>query len=230
MTLTLAERVENYNTTFPKFAKQAPLMATDRWVYGVWIIGNNYQRAMDYYGAFPPTYLKRVYSLFPDVGNDQILHLFSGSLGDDERGDRFDINPETHPTICGDAEHLSRFVKHPYRLIVADPPYSGMDAEHYGTAMISRNKVLKECLEWNVLEDGGYIVWLDQVLPMYRKTETQLIGTVGYIEYNIDSAELKNVESVGMIEVIGSTNHRVRCAFIFEKLPTTEIFYGQLGD
>ena len=216
MALSLMERALSYNNTFKKFSAQAPLMATERWIYGVWIIGNNYQRAMGYYGEYPPTFLKRVYSLFPDVEDCEILHLFSGSLSQSERGDRFDINPDTYPTICGDAEQLSKLVKKKYKLIIADPPYSGMDAEHYGTSMIKRNNVVKECNK--VLEIGGHVVWLDQVQPMYRKIEMRLDGTIGYIEYNIDAEGMDDVESVGAIEIIGSTNHRVRCVFIWEKI------------
>jgi hypothetical protein len=47
------------------------------------------------------------------------------------------------------------------------------------------------------LKSGTHVVWLDQVLPMYKKAK---LKTVGYI---------------GMVK---STNHRFRVVTIFEKL------------
>ena len=67
--------LENYTRTYPNWP---PLVATDRWVYGVWMIGNNYRAAMGYYGEYPPTYLARIKALFPSAQN--VLHLFSGMV------------------------------------------------------------------------------------------------------------------------------------------------------
>ena len=50
--------------------------------------------------------------------------------------------------------------------MLADPPYSVEDAERYQTTMIKRNKVLSAL---RGLSPGAHVVWLDQVLPMYRK-------------------------------------------------------------
>ena len=186
----------NYNNAFKMFAKQAPLVATERWLYGVWMVGNNYRSKQKYYGEYPPMYLERIYSLFPKIKSDSILHLFSGSLDDTEKGDRFDINIDLNPTYIGDAHELSKIVPiNRYRLIIVDPPYSQEDANHYGIPMINRNKVIIECCK--VLMIDGYIVWLDQVLPMYRKRVINLIGTIGLIR---------------------STNHRVRFIFIWKKV------------
>lgn len=193
--LSLKERADNYNKTFPKFSKQAPMTATERWLYGVWMIGNDYHNKADYYGEYPPSYLKRIYSLFPDIKNDEILHLFSGSLGDEEKGDKFDINPSLNPTFVGNAENLSKIVTKKYKLILADPPYTQEDAEHYGTPMVSRNKVVKECVE--IMEKGSFLVWLDQAYPMFSKEVLQLVGTIG---------------------IIRSTNHRFRFSLIWEKI------------
>jgi hypothetical protein len=199
MSLTLQQRAQSYNITFPKFAIQAPLMATERWLYGIWMIGNNYQNAMQYYGEYPPSYLKRVYSLFPDIKSEEILHLFSGSLVETEKGDRFDINPTLHPTYLGNAEHLSNIVKKKYKLICADPPYTQEDAEHYGQPLVNRNTVVKECAK--ILEKDGYLVWLDMAYPMFSKQILQLIGTIG---------------------IIRSTNHRFRVTLIWQKVGDVE--------
>jgi hypothetical protein len=61
--------------------------------------------------------------------------------------------------------------------------------------MIQRNRVLAECV--TVLQLGGFVVWLDQVLPMFRKSTLHLCGAIG---------------------VVRSTNHRFRVAAFFRKL------------
>ena len=109
---------------------------------------------------------------------------------------RFDIRPEMEPDVVGDARQLSGYFEPgSFDLILADPPYSEEDALHYGKPMVNRNKVLSECLK--ILKQGGHLVWLDQALPMFRKTEWRLWGAIG---------------------VVRSTNHRVRMVFIFEKV------------
>ena len=183
----LRQRADFYQQAFPKFP--AP-RADDRWLDGIWVLGNDY-RGSGYYGSYPPNYLKRVMSLFPDASS--VLHLFSGSI---PSGDylRFDIQGDAD--VIGDACSLSNyFDPDSFDLILADPPYSQEDAEHYGTPLVKRNKVLKEC--YIVLEPGGFIVWLDQVLPMFRKSELHLCGLIG---------------------IVRSTNHRFRIASFFRKL------------
>jgi hypothetical protein len=54
----------------------------------------------------------------------------------------------------------------PLRRCVADPPYSVEYAERFGTSMIKRNLVMRALQR---LASGAHVVWLDQVLSMYRK-------------------------------------------------------------
>lgn len=184
---SLIVRAAFYAAKFPQWP--AP-RADSRWLDGMWIMGNNYKTS-GYYGAFPHTYLDRVNSMFPDA--ERVLHLFSGSLpaGNYIRFDR--INGAD---VLGDAEKLSSyFPDRKFDLIHADPPYSVEDCEHYGCAMVNRNKVIGECCK--ILEPGGYIVWLDQVLPMFRKDTLEMCGVIGMVK---------------------STNHRFRVVTIFRKL------------
>ena len=60
--------------------------------------------------------------------------------------------------------------------------------------MIKRNKVFNEC--YNVLKKDGILIWLDQVLPQYKKTNFKIIGRIGMVK---------------------STNHRFRVITIFQK-------------
>jgi hypothetical protein len=134
--------------------------------------------------------------LFPDVRGNRIMHLFSGSLSSEEDGLRVDIKEELNPDVCCNAEELSAHVKENYYdLILADPPYTEEDALRYGSPMVNRNKVVKECHK--VLRPGGFLCWMDMVLPMYSK---------------------KQFKRVGEISISRSTNHRVRAVFIFQKV------------
>jgi hypothetical protein len=60
--------------------------------------------------------------------------------------------------------------------------------------MVNRQKVLKAIHP--CIKQGGYLVWLDQVFPMFSRADYELIGTIGLIR---------------------STNHRVRAIFVFQK-------------
>src|SRR5947207_5258365 len=72
--LTPTDRARLYNAAFPNY----PAVWSDKdWLMGMWCMGNNYQGS-GYYGAYPPSYVKRVLAMFPD--DERILHCFSGSL------------------------------------------------------------------------------------------------------------------------------------------------------
>lgn len=181
------ERVAAYNAAFPKF----PGMWFDKgWILGIWNIGNSY-KGSGFYGSYPPSYLKRIGAMFPDKRPP--LHLFSGSLRG-VPGVRVDVNPKNEPDIIGDAHNLSEVVTDKFDWILSDPPYSNADAVHYGTPMINRFTVIKECVK--VMEPGAHLCWMDTTLPMYRKSELKRIGE---------------------IMITRSTNHRVRAVFIFER-------------
>lgn len=185
--MNLHDRAECYNRQFPEYP---PLATTKRWIYGIWMIGNNYQSKQGFYGEYPPSYLRRIKSLFPDA--EDILHLFSGSVRD-MVATTFDLAQGAD--VQGDAEQLDRYFEpDTFDLILADPPYSSEDALHYGTPMINRNKVLSKCIM--VLKPDGFICWLDTVLPMYRKADVVLVGTIG---------------------VVRSTNHRFRVVSIYQR-------------
>jgi len=186
------ERLENYykELDFP----QSVFIGDDDRFYGTWVMGNTYTVKSSYYGGYPHGYLKRIKALFPDKKN--VLHLFSGQVDKEIfDGKTIDINPKNNPDVIGDAHNLSSYFNAEFDLVLSDPPYSIEDCDHYGTSMVKRNLILKECVK--ILKKGGHIVWLDQVLPMYRKDELKVIGYIGMVK---------------------STNHRFRVITIFEKL------------
>jgi hypothetical protein len=157
-------------------------------------MGNNYKVASGYYGGYPHGYLKRVKDLFPDKKFP--LHLFSGRVDMITfPGATVDINPATSPDYLDDAQTLAQVPLADFDIVLADPPYSVEDCDHYRTTMIKRNKVMSAL--GSGLQPGAHVVWLDQVLPMYRKDQFKVIAYIGMVK---------------------STNHRFRVITIFEKL------------
>ena len=159
----LQDIVNNYHTKFPKYSK---LIINRDCIEGIWVMGNNYQTKTNLYGAYPHGYLERIYSLFPLV-KGKSLHLFSGSITDHEDYDKVDFNTGIN------AEDMSDILpENFYERIYSDPPYSIEDCQHYGCCMVKRNIVFKQA--YNVLKKGGHLIWLDQVLPNYKKVAQQI--------------------------------------------------------
>lgn len=183
-------RIDSYVrlTGFPR----SLFVAEDGRVVGTWIMGNDYRVRSAYYGGYPAGYLRRVRALFPD--KKCTLHLFSGKVDLSAfPGDTVDINPECGPTFVDDSQRLTGVPLERYDLVLADPPYSVEDADRYQTSMVKRNLVMRALQR---LPIGAHVVWLDQVLPMYRK----------------DAFEQEAV--IGMVK---STNHRFRVMTIFRR-------------
>jgi hypothetical protein len=171
--LTWQERIANYErvTGFPR----GLFLAGDGRVVGTWIMGNDYRVRSGYYGGYPATYLRRVRALFPDKRH--ALHLFSGAVDlATLPGDTVDINADLNPTYVDDAQTLERVPLHDYDLVLADPPYSVEDAERYQTTMVKRNLVMRALQR---LPENAHVIWLDQVLPMYRKDAFAIEAVIG---------------------------------------------------
>jgi hypothetical protein len=186
------ERIANYGreTKFPR----SLYVAEDGRVVGTWIMGNDYRVKTGYYGGYPAGYLKRIAALFPD--RRRVLHVFSGKVDLSAMpGDTVDCNRALNPTYVADAHDLSRVPLHLYDLVLCDPPYSVEDAERYQTTMVKRNVVLRSLAAG--LSPGARVVWLDQVLPMYRKDEWAVEAVIGMVK---------------------STNHRFRVTTVFRRL------------
>ena len=191
--LTLAERIDSYNARMPY--PRSLFLAGDGRIVGTWIMGNDYRATSDVYGSYPHGSLKRVKALFPD--KTSALHLFSGLVDQTAwPGDTLDIRSEVNPTYLCDAQQSLRGVPlDSYDIVLADPPYSVEDAERYRTTMVKRNRIMRRLAE--CCRPGTHVVWLDQVFPMYRRTEWSVVGVIGMVK---------------------STNHRFRVITIFERL------------
>ena len=190
--ITWPERIANYakETGFP----EALFIGGDGRVVGTWIMGNDYRVKSEYYGGYPAGYLKRVKALFPD--KEMPLHLFSGKVDKSVfPGLTVDINMDTAPDYVDDAQTMELVPLHVVDLVLADPPYSVEDCEHYQTTMVKRNVVMRNL--GARLPSNAHVVWLDQVLPMYRKDQFALEAVIGMVK---------------------STNHRFRVITIFRRL------------
>lgn len=188
--LSWEDRIAHYEkvTGFPR----SIFVAADGRVVGTWIMGNDYRVKSSYYGGYPAGYLRRVRALFPD--KKSALHLFSGRVDVETwPGKLVDINPDLSPDYVSDAQDLKGVPLTKFDIVLADPPYSVEDAEHYKTTMIKRNKVMAALSR---VKKGTHVVWLDQVLPMYRK-DTWAVEAV-----------------IGMVK---STNHRFRVVTVFRR-------------
>lgn len=185
------DRIDNLVATLP-FPRNMMVMDGGG-VIGMWTIGNDYKNKTRYHGAYPNSYLRRVRALFPD--KRRALHVFSGMVDLEAfPGDTVDINPDLNPTFVDDCQTLLSVPLEDYDIILADPPYSGEDADHYGTTMVRRNCVVRAL---HRCKPGTHLVWLDMVLPMYSKTIWKSQADIG---------------------VRRSTNHRFRSMTIFERL------------
>jgi len=191
LTITVEDRIHHYAALpFP----QSLYIGEDGRLLGMWIMGNNYQVRSGYYGGYPAGYLRRIKALFPE--KQKVLHLFSGRVDLSVLpGDTVDLNPELDPTYLDDAQKLAGVPVDKYDLILADPPYSIEDADHYQPTMVKRNLVMRAL--GRKASPGTHVVWLDQVLPMYRKDQWRIVGLIGMVK---------------------STNHRFRVVVIFEKI------------
>jgi hypothetical protein len=171
MSLTLEERAAAYHNAFPNYPK---MWVDGGWLMGIWIMGNNYRKpAGNYYGAYPGSFLKRALALFPD--RTQTLHLFSGTLQAGENEVTVDVNAENNPSVIADVRALP--FCNEFDFVLADPPYSQKDADHYGTKMVARGPVMRELR--GAVKTGAMLGWLDTMCPMYANKQWRRVGAIG---------------------------------------------------
>jgi hypothetical protein len=167
----------------------------DGWPFGYWFMGNDHSRDADYHDAYPGDYAKRMRALFFD--KKRVLHLFSGMVDlASFPGDTLDIKKALRPTWCVDVHRSRGVVPYgDYDLIVADPPYTGEDADYYGTPMIRRQTVFGILAE--TMARGAHLVWLDQMRLVHSNARWKLECPIA-----IDC----------------STNRGIRSAMVYRKL------------
>lgn len=182
--LTLRQRADTYNKAYENWTPpNTPITYFNKdgreFIHAFWFVGGGNISTL--YGSYQVAYLDRITSLFPDAV--KVVHLFTGSLPPSEKYIRVGLpQGATQPDIVCDAHNISSVLPArigPVHVIYADPPYSVEDSEHYTNSMINRERVLEECAL--CLADGGFVVWLDQALPVFKSEQLQLVGSIGYI-------------------------------------------------
>lgn len=152
-------------------------IGADGGLLGYWVMGQDYRVKSGYHGGYPAGYLTRIRALLPEIDELKVLHLFSGKVDTETfPGDTVDSDIDNWPTYVDNAETLLKVPLEKYDLVLADPPYTGEDAERYGTCMVSRKKVFDTLARR--LRPGAVVVWLDQASIMYRKTDWTIVGRI----------------------------------------------------
>lgn len=175
---SLQSRADFFNKAFPQLI---PLYVSQReerpFILGFWFVGGG--NVSSFYGSYQVAYLTQIETLFPDATS--VVHLFSGSLPPSSKYTRVGIDPtgQYKSDIECDAHQLSSFLPFRPDLIYADPPYSVEDSEHYQNSMVNRTKILDEC--GTILQPGGFVVWMDQALPLFSNKLLRLVGGIAYI-------------------------------------------------
>ena len=192
------ERVKRYNLYARKKGYSPLIIHNDR-AYGFWMLGNYYRNInSNYYGSYPKGLYDRISVMFYDLlRKGVVLHLFSGTIkGDGKRVFTVDINPELKPTHCCDAEEVDNYFEEEFfDIVLADPPYDDNWKKYKYVKKAPNKKKILEAV-WKITKKNGYLVWLDTIIPQFKKTMWELKALIG----------------IGI-----STNHKVRVLSIFQR-------------
>ena len=151
-----------------------PTIYSHEWIYGLWYCGTSFQKAT-YYGQYPSTFVKRIRAMFP---TERMLHLccgrcrIIGAVNIDNRS-----LPEVD--VQADVEALP-FRDASFSVVLIDPPYSELDAARYKQKRLIRPTVVMQEAD-RVLTPNGWLLWLDEKYPSYRRSEWRLRGLIGVV-------------------------------------------------
>jgi len=171
--LTIPERAINHNL---RFKSNPPLAYNSRWITGYWYFFRS--KGDKYYGGYPNKYLDKVFSLFPDIQSERILHLFSGGLRNDVKGSRFDIK-QVNDNIVGDVMNIdSMFTEKSFDLVIADPPYESKDFDRYKCKQFNKRIVVNDKIS-KIVNSQGFLIWLDLLIPFHSSKIWSMVGLIG---------------------------------------------------
>ena len=156
--------------------KYPPTIWSHDWIYGLWYCGTSFQKSI-YYGQFPSTFVKRVTTAFP-TDQFRFLHICSGRCHI-EGAINVDIHNLPEVDLVANVERLP-LQDNRFDVCLIDPPYSEQDADRYKVKrLINSRKTMAEAKR--VLVPGGWLLWLDEKYPSYRRKEWQLKGLIGIV-------------------------------------------------
>lgn len=167
---------------------------TDTWVLARAKLLNNHK----YYGAYPGGFLERARILLGVSQADPLLHVCGGKarfypyrgFGPNDR--TLDLDSDLAPDYCQDALDP---IPGMWRAVLADPPYSELEAEHYqpGSAKYPRPGPMLANIAKSVIPGGR-------------------IGILHYLWCKPPAG----FRSVACITVYVGFNNRPRCFSVFE--------------
>ena len=155
-----------------------------------------------YYGTYPLGFVERARALLGVHISDPVLHVCSGlvrhypyqrrAVGPNDK--TLDLDPLNNPDFCQDARH-----SYPsgFRAILADPPYSPDDADHYAPG---RDK----------LPTAG-------VIAKNGIAAVEIGRRVGILDY-VWAKPPANAMEVATVTVLLGRNMRARCYTVLERV------------
>lgn len=155
-----------------------------------------------YYGSYPSGSLPRMRALLGVSINDPVLHVCSGMVphhvygagGFGPNDKTLDLDPELNPDFLQDCR---KPLPTGFKAILADPPYSIEDAEHYrpGSLVLPTvGEILRNSLK--SLEVG------------------QRVGILHYIAPTCP----KNAKFIAAVAIFTGFNNRIRLYSVYEKI------------
>ena len=171
----------------------------------MWILARAKLRdGKKYYGAYPGGFPERARALLGVTINESLLHVcggmaryypYAGGFGPNDR--TLDVDPKTEPDWLQDVR--APLPDGNFKAMLADPPYSPEDAEHYatGSATYPNPRILIKDM-------------LSAVIPG---------GRVGLLHY-VSPSPPKDIPTklVAMIGVVVGFNNRIRIYTVYERL------------
>ena len=155
-----------------------------------------------YYGAYPNGFLQRARVLLCRL-NEPLLHVCSGMVhhypgyGFGPYDKRLDLDPECAPTYLQDARDpfpVNPYGKGDWPAILADPPYTPEDADHYNVGrdvLPTPKQLLKNA--WLVLKRGARVGILHQVHPSGPSSDARLAACITVIQGQNQKARIFTV-------------------------------------
>lgn len=161
-----------------------------------------------YYGAYPAGFLDRA-RLFLGVSiDDAVLHVCSGRVKDypfagfGPNDKTVDIDPALNPDYVRDVRHARGLPSHKggWPAVLADPPYTEADAEHYAIGakvFPDPRDLLASCLA--AVRPGGRVGFLHYAWP--RPPDW-----------------MGRIKCVALVGVIAGYGNRMRAFSVYEKV------------
>jgi hypothetical protein len=141
---------------------------TDTW----WVV----RSWLKFYGSYPRGFLARARKLVGAGIDEPVLHICSGKVRDYQQpgfgpNDRtLDLDPALKPDILADARDPAAYNHERWAAILADPPYTAEDADHYAPGRVvlpSPYSIVKNAIA--ALEPGRRVGILHFVAPQAPK-------------------------------------------------------------